>query len=769
LPTFSSSMFNVNGPLQISVDFSDVYGPTLHTHYANLLSHTNAIAVEGELGAKQNRVNLTLGHVFSSKNRIKITAERLSQKQAFDFYAGSVDEWVSQYAGGAEIQHSIGKGFFNNIAAGGYYAQSIGKDLDSVIYTDESGTEWVNYRHIAGANSTGGHVSLGLKPWKSSMVTVTGYYDSLHYNTQYSDVSAEDSSSMGYGVALEQYIASTLKATAEYSHRTLYNSMESSIQWFHNIRHSTAAIAASIGYIRNDYNDSNNDTPSENIYTLGLEYYFMPIRHGYTMPTFNFQSLTAWVSEPAVRMEKVMATVDQKKETAWLKWDGFLTYHSYSSSSEELSWHNNATSNVPHPSIVYLLSVREKNDEAKVVLNKADVTGQTSKLMTDLTPNTTYIAELTVQENSLSDKGHNFIPPVTGTLEFTTTKGGGNSLTLLPAQAKATSAVIEWKSPNRYKGDTVTYALELTNTSNGSEHECRDIRNTNDTHANVIMQYDTEKECHYSLEPNTPYDVTLSATSEHTTYASVKVKKLFTTAKESAYHLNSPTITGVTATSATIEWQPPARYEGDSVTYKLELTNTRDGSTHPYENISDPNDTQANVPIKFDTASDGYQLEPDTTYSVTLSAISEHAAYTSITENSLFTTKVLGAITWVSKEPITIQASGSDGENYYLTARWAATMKPVDTSDPIKYHYKVDEEYGRVENGIFTLYKRVTVENDTANESLDHFAVKKYLGEKGSSTLCDRLLHLVTVTVNAEDTKRVYSSPPESSASKSYD
>ena len=85
---------------------------------------------------------------------------------------------------------------------------------------------------------------------------------------------------MGYGVALEQYIASALKTTAEYSHRALYNTIQGGIQWLHNIRHNKAAIGMSLGYTRNNYNDNTaSDTNLENIVTLGLQYYFMPVQN----------------------------------------------------------------------------------------------------------------------------------------------------------------------------------------------------------------------------------------------------------------------------------------------------------------------------------------------------------------------------------------------------------------------------------------------------------------------------------------------------------
>jgi hypothetical protein len=474
-PYLSTSMLNVNGPFQVSVNWSDIYGATLETHYANLLSDTNAIAIEGNLGAMQNRMNVTLGHVFSPKNRVKITAERLAQKQTFDFYSGSIDEWVSQYAGGAELQHLISNGFFNNISAGGYYARSGSKSLDPILYY-EGDTQFINYRHIAGATSTGGHISFGLKPWKTSMLTLTSYYDSVNYDALYSDVSAEDSSSLGYGVALEQYISHAMKATAEYSHRALYNTIQTGVQFFHNIRHNSAAVGMSLGYSHNNYNDTNSDdTDSENMYTVGLQYYFMPIKSGYTMPKFNFQSLTAWTSEPAVRMDKVMAAADQEKQAVDLKWTNTVTNTSLADKQERLiSWTTDASSNAPNSSIGYALKVEPLTPGDTFTVYTQDVTGTgNSAIIKKLTVGDTYKTTITVTD-AASQKS------ASGETTFT----AGSDQTVYPWDPKITPSqsasypenaiILEFPSPTRAYDTTdysskVTYTVTLSNPNESSD------------------------------------------------------------------------------------------------------------------------------------------------------------------------------------------------------------------------------------------------------------------------------------------------------------
>ena len=470
-PHLSTSMFNVNGPVQISINWSDVYGLILQTHYANLLNDTNAIAIEGNIGAKQNRINVTLGQVFSQKNRIKLTLERLAQKQAFDFYSGSIDEWVSQYAGGVELQHLISTtGFFNNISAGGYYARSDSKSLDPIIY-DKGDSEFINYRHIAGAISTGGHVSLGLKPWNTGMITLTSYYDSVRYNAIYSDVSAEDSNSLGYGVSLEQYISYSVKAYAEYSHRTLYNTVQTGFQFFHNIRHNSAAIGMSLGYAHNDYNDTNDTvdgTNSENTYTIGLQYYFMPIKNGYTMPEFNLKSLTAWTSEPAVYMNKVMAASDQVKELITIEWNTNIYTNSEGTRTELISWSNNAHSNVPNESFTYRLRVIPVNKDDDPDYNyDQDVTNTSQAMIPNLKPNIRYKAILKLTENNSKQVR-------SSEKTFSTTDTGTYTWDPHTTQLKAyeKSVQLQWIAPDRtYVSDAIDYQIKLINENPNSKEE----------------------------------------------------------------------------------------------------------------------------------------------------------------------------------------------------------------------------------------------------------------------------------------------------------
>jgi hypothetical protein len=614
----SSSMFNISGPLEVSTTWSDIYGPIVTTKYTGLLNPQNAFAIEGAIGAKENRVNLTFGHVLSPRQRMKITAERLAQKQAFDFYSGSIDEWVSQYAAGGEYQYLVGKSAINNISIGGYYARALDKSLDPILYLDDDNNYFINYRHIAGATSMGGNISLGLQPWKTGLITLTSYYDSVRYNSIYSDVSAEDSNTFGYGIELEQYLSSALKASLKYSARAFYDTIQAGIQFFHNIRHDKAAIGVSLGVSRTNYNtltETNTANSSENAITIDLQYYFTPIRNAYTMPSFNFESLTSWVSNPAVRMETVLAAADQENIAAELIWSKSLTFTPVDINTEIISWSTNASSNVPDSSIAYYLEVTSEED-ADFKPYSDDVTKITSKTITGLKPKTNYQATLSVTE-ALTQQ------TIIVTEHFRTI--GGEVIDWNPNISSSNettgSVLLSFTAPTRsVTTDKINYEITLTNTIDSSTHQYTISDSTVEAGQAVTLRAD-------GLTLDTKYKITITATNDHEDYYNITEDNYFCqTAKEEG-NLSYPIVDDAFTTPTSIQfyWTAPERYNDEEVSYTLTLINKKDDfeTQHIYHKSSS---AAAGATITFNTSS-GDPLTPNTMYDVTLSATSDHTSY----------------------------------------------------------------------------------------------------------------------------------------------
>ena len=354
----SSGMLGMSGPLSFNLTWSDQYSFIFNVNYLGLINEKNAYGIEADVGIKSNRINLTLGHAFSSKNRIKFTVERLAQKQSFDFDSGSMDHWVSQYAGGAEFQHILGQGVLNNVAVGGYYARALNHTLDPIIY-NEAGVPWINYRHIAGASSRGLHTSFGIRPWKTGMVTLTGYYDCVNYDNQYANVSASNSSELGFGIELNQYISPSMQGNFSYVYRATYETIQAGIEWIHNIFHQTHSLAWSV----TGSHSSSDNVPHDNSLTIGMQYYFKPIANIYRIPEFHWTSLKNWTSQPAVRMDQVLVAADQATAQVMISWHGakMLTFSTVRSKGviDEHIHREDAMINIANGNLEYFLTVNE--------------------------------------------------------------------------------------------------------------------------------------------------------------------------------------------------------------------------------------------------------------------------------------------------------------------------------------------------------------------------------------------------------------------------
>ena len=394
--SLSNNAFGISGPLSFNITWSDQYDWILNINYASLINSNNAYAIEADLGVKSNRLNLTLGHAISPNNRIKLTVERLAQKQSFDFDSGSIDHWVCQYASGAEVQHLLGMGVLNNVAIGGYYARALDKTLDPVIY-DVAGSPWINYRHIAGASSKGFNTSIGIRPWKTGIVTLTGYYDWVHYHNRYESVSASDSSDLGFGFALNQYISTSIQGNFSYVNRATYKTIEAGIQWFHNIFHQTRSLAFSIS----GSHSSSDNVSHDNSLTIGIQYYFKPIQNIYRIPEFHVAALKNWTIKPAVRMDQVLVAADQMSEAAFISAEtnlfSFSTSQVQDKLAENIHWGNIFT-NIPNAKLEYHLTILNEKTNLPIIEDKI-VTGH-DYLVTNIERDQIYKVKLNVIEKT---------------------------------------------------------------------------------------------------------------------------------------------------------------------------------------------------------------------------------------------------------------------------------------------------------------------------------------------------------------------------------
>ncbi|MCE2927468.1 MAG: hypothetical protein LW823_07505 [Rickettsiales bacterium] len=84
------------GPVSVGGRYDSTLGAIAEARYSRLIDNNWAVGLIGEAGAKNNRINATLGHQFSESAQVKVTGEYLSQELPFYFDSGRIDERVGQ-------------------------------------------------------------------------------------------------------------------------------------------------------------------------------------------------------------------------------------------------------------------------------------------------------------------------------------------------------------------------------------------------------------------------------------------------------------------------------------------------------------------------------------------------------------------------------------------------------------------------------------------------------------------------------------------------
>ena len=374
----SSEMLNMHGPLSFHLTWSDQYQLIGHVQYTALWHTTHAYSIIADMGLENNRLNVTWGHAVSPTLRFKVTGEGLWQRQTFSFDSGETQAWVSQYAVGIEGQYVLGKGILKQLSVGGYYAHALNRTLSPKTYLS-NGVPWLNYRHIAGSNSTGIHVDLGVQPWPSMLLIGKGYYDTVHYHHRYSRVAVADANQLGYGLSLHQSLSRWFTLNAALSYRALYHTVEIGMAWAHNIIHHTRALMFSLSGSR----IHTEGTPVEHRIQLGLTYQPNAINPqiSQSMPVDGFKH---WMGTPAVHMARVLAAADQFSEPITIQATSTHPLHFESVSTandvaEKITFSPMAT-NLPGGTLVYDLTVAPVSDEFNtddVVIQHTPVTHNT--------------------------------------------------------------------------------------------------------------------------------------------------------------------------------------------------------------------------------------------------------------------------------------------------------------------------------------------------------------------------------------------------------
>lgn len=302
----NNEALGLEGPVTISTGYSANYGYELNASFSHRLGFYDAISLLGAYAPQENRVDITWAHAWTDNQRTKLSVERLEEAMDFDYNSGSVTEWVPQYSYGAGYQYLFNKNWLKNVELSGYYAKAQSQDLSTIQFTNENGT-FDNYRHIAGATSKGSEATLNISPWKTGLVGLGLNYDSVNYNTKYSDTDAEDSSGLGFTLSLEQLLSKHVKLNLEGSQREVYDDYLAGVSF---LTPSNLEVG-----VNGERTLGENGSASDSRFNLNLAYFFDDknrYENGYTLEDPNQSDLASWASKSAAYMDEVLAAADQQ-------------------------------------------------------------------------------------------------------------------------------------------------------------------------------------------------------------------------------------------------------------------------------------------------------------------------------------------------------------------------------------------------------------------------------------------------------------------------
>ncbi|HHF7376097.1 TPA: IPT/TIG domain-containing protein [Legionella bozemanae] len=308
-----------SGPLNWGVTYSDLTGTYYNAQYVLPLGSRLALSALGEYGSGQYRLNGTLGYGFSPLAQMKFTAERFGQRLPFQFDSGDIESRVHQDAYGVRFQQLFNLPFLQGFNLGGYYADASSKELNPIIFTSNgdncggfvSDLQCINYRHLAGATSTGADAGIDVLLTPSTLVSGSLYYDQVRYNPIFSPVSEEDRNGLGGGIKLNQLLGERLKLTGEATVREIYDTYQAGFSWLPNFQKMKLGIELSLF---GQHVTSHNTTPDNN--SIGLQVNFLADgnkrydeRHRWGSQRLS--DITQWVSTPAVKMNQVFVIAEQ--------------------------------------------------------------------------------------------------------------------------------------------------------------------------------------------------------------------------------------------------------------------------------------------------------------------------------------------------------------------------------------------------------------------------------------------------------------------------
>lgn len=303
---FSSTLFGFTTAPNVNDDSHNFLGPFWQGQATFLFSEDMASSTLVEAGARNFRINETLGFVDScQKNWFKLGAEYLKQDIDYTFYSGVQRKWVHQYAVGAVYQYFPEMDLFSHFDLGGFYSHAPSYELsklngdfiengDVLLYT--------NFRRIAGSNAAGINGGATFYLWQGAEAGLAVYYDNVNYDLRYE----RDNSVKGIGasVAFTQYLSDSFKIDALAEGRAPFDAYNLGISWLIPSCYGEFALGVAGGYVNGKHCLPNTRTLAITLSFVNSKSVAPPCP-----PTIG-----QWTAKPAVYMPQVLAIKDENVE-----------------------------------------------------------------------------------------------------------------------------------------------------------------------------------------------------------------------------------------------------------------------------------------------------------------------------------------------------------------------------------------------------------------------------------------------------------------------
>jgi len=281
-------------------------GPIVQFTTSSLLCDTDyAFGLIGEVGARNYRVNGTLGYEYCDAHLFKVGAEILNQRLKYDWDISDHKRWVHQYSVGAEYSYLFNEWCFTS--------------LDLGANASRAGSRWVQEfefrpfeitNRIAGSDSYELVAGGTLSPWDCAEMSVAAVYDNVRYdihgNNSLQPHHRRHVKGLGVSATFRQMFADCFNFEVTGEWRRPFDAVRGMIGWEGNTGWGNLGLGVFAAWTK-----GKSHLPDSNVWGLQIALDFGCCNPVPVDPCSGpGRSLLAWVRNPAVYVPEVLAIAD---------------------------------------------------------------------------------------------------------------------------------------------------------------------------------------------------------------------------------------------------------------------------------------------------------------------------------------------------------------------------------------------------------------------------------------------------------------------------